>query len=580
MKKARYNISVESYRRPFRLPAKEVKKMAKDYKVGIYVRLSNEDSKAGESVSVENQKLMLMKHVKEMGWELAEIYQDDGFSGTNQNRPAFQRMIADVKQGFINTILIKDLSRLGRNYLEVGNLAEVFLPEHGCELISLNEKLDEMMVFRNWFNEQHSRTTSKKVKAAKKICAEHGKYLGTYAPYGFKKDPENRHRFIIDDNTAPIVRRIFEMRAGGVSAREIMTRLNADGIIPPQEYYYQTKNRKNPRRTNGLWADSVVKAVLRNEAYIGNMVQGKVGTISYKNNKTVAKPKEEWLRAENTHEPIISRELWDRVQALLEKNQITRTHKDGGTHLFSSILYCADCGYKLRGQTERKDRPGGGEYRRNYYTCGNYARSGKAACTIHSISESTLTELVTGHIRKQARLVEQNEDKIIETILAMQNCESTSYRAAYQSEAEAHRKQIDKLDLLIENLYNDKVTSVISEDMFKRFVAKYEQERIDRLQSVETLTNRIQAIKQNSDDNAETWAKLIKQYTQLETLDTETVLLLIDRIIVGESHLEGAVRVRDISIVYNYVGDVDRLELENIADGDYTAEVRYDRQAV
>ena len=153
--------------------------MAKVYKVGIYVRLSNEDSRAGESVSVENQKLMLMKHVNEMGWDLQEIYQDDGFSGTNQNRPAFQRMITDVKQGFINTILIKDLSRLGRNYLEVGNLAEVFLPEHGCELISLNEKLDDMMVFRNWFNEQHSKTTSKKVKAAKRICAENGKYLGT-----------------------------------------------------------------------------------------------------------------------------------------------------------------------------------------------------------------------------------------------------------------------------------------------------------------------------------------------------------------------------------------------------------------
>jgi DNA invertase Pin-like site-specific DNA recombinase len=556
--------------------------MAKEYKVGIYVRLSNEDSRAGESVSVENQKIMLLKHVKEMGWELTEIYQDDGFSGTNQNRPAFQRMMADVKQGHINTILIKDLSRLGRNYLEVGNLAEVFLPEHGCELISLNEKLDDMMVFRNWFNEQHSKSTSKKVKAAKNICAENGKYLGTYAPYGFMKDPDNRHRFIIDENTALIVRRIFELRAGGVSAREIMIRLNNDGITPPQEYYYQTKNRKNPRRTNGLWADSVVKSILRNEAYIGNMVQGKVGTVSYKNSKLVRKERDEWIRAENTHEAIISRELWDRVQALLEKNQVTRRNKDGGTHLFSSVLYCADCGFKLRGQVERKDRVNGGEYRRNYYTCGNYARSGKAACTIHSISESALTGIVTEHIHKHALLVEQNEDRIIETILAAQNNESTSYHAAYQSEVEAHGRQIEKLDLLIENLYNDKVTGVISEDMFKRFVTKYEQERIDRLQSVETLIKRIQSIKQNT-DNAETWANLIRGYARLEALDSETVLLLIDKVIIGESHLEGTLRVRDINIVYNYVGDIDRLSLTNIvddADGDYTAEVQYDRQAV
>ena len=156
----------------------------KDKWVGIYVRLSKEDMRAGESVSIENQKLMLTKHVKEMGWELRELYVDDGFTGVNQNRPAFQRMMADVKQGYINVVLIKDLSRLGRNYLEVGNLAEVFLPEYGCELISLNEPMDDMMVFRNWFNEQHSKSTSRKVKAAKRVSAENGKYVGAYAPYG------------------------------------------------------------------------------------------------------------------------------------------------------------------------------------------------------------------------------------------------------------------------------------------------------------------------------------------------------------------------------------------------------------
>jgi len=474
--------------------------------------------------------------------------------------------MADVKQGFINTILIKDLSRLGRNYLEVGNLAEVFLPEHGCELISLNERLDDMMVFRNWFNEQHSKTTSKKVKAARKICAENGKHLSPYAPYGFKKEPENRHKLIIDENTAPIVRRIFEMRASGKSARAVMMKLNEDGITPPQEYYYQKKNKKNPRRTNGLWSESVVKSILRNETYIGHMIQGKVGTVSYKSSKIICKPKDEWIKAENTHEPIISGELWDRVQALLAKNVKTRQHKDGGTpHLFSSLLYCADCGYKLRGQGERKDRPDGTEYRRNYYTCGNYARSGKQACTIHSIGETTLTALVSEHIRRHARLVEQNEERIIEVILTAQNNETTSYRAAYMSEVEAHKKHLDKLDLLIENLYNDKVAGDISADMFKRLVSKYEQERIDRLQSVETLTKRIQSIKENS-DNAETWAKLIKRYTRLETLDSDTILLLIDRVVVGETYVDEGVKARDINIVYNYVGDIDKLGLTGLTD--------------
>jgi len=532
----------------------------KDRAVGIYVRLSQEDSRAGESVSVENQKLMLTKHVKEMGWELKEIYIDDGWSGTNQNRPAFQRMMADVKQGFINTILIKDLSRLGRNYLEVGQLSEVFLPEHGCELISISEKIDEMAVFRNWFNEQHSKTTSKKVKAARKICAENGKFLGTYAPYGYKKDPENRHRLIIDEMTAPIVRRIFEMRAGGMGFRAIVCKLNEDGVTPPKEYYYQNKNRKNPIRTNGLWGETPIKQMVRNEAYIGNLVHGKVGTVSYKNSKTIAKPQDEWIRAEGTHEPIISMELWDKVQSLFQKDYKPRRRKDGQTNLFVGLLNCMDCGFKLRALVERRDRPDGSEYRRNYYTCGNYARSGKLACTIHCIPETTLIDLVSEHIRTHARMVERNEERIIEAIFTMQKSETVSYRAAYQGEIENHKKQIAKLDLIIENLYGDRVTGVISEDMFKRYAAKYEQERVDRLKSVETLESRIRAIKENT-DNAETWTRLIKQYTTLEILDSETLLLLIDKIIIGESEFTGKERTREIKIEYNYVGDLDRLEL-------------------
>ena len=539
--------------------------------VGIYVRLSNEDSRAGESVSVENQKLILTKHVKEMGWELKEIYVDDGWRGVNQNRPAFQRMIADVKQRFINTILIKDLSRLGRNYLEVGQLSEVFLPEHGCELISVSEKIDEMSVFRNWMNEQHSKTTSQKVKAAKKICAENGKFLGTYAPYGYKKDPANRHRLVIDEITAPTVRRIFEMRAGGMGFRAIVCKLNEDGVTPPKEYYYQNKNSKNPLRTNGLWGETPIKQMVKNEAYIGNMVQGKVGTVSYKNAKTVRKDKDEWIRAEETHEPIVSIELWDRVQSFTHKNYKPRRRKDGQTNLFVGLLYCMDCGFKLRALAECRDRADGSVYRRNYYTCGNYARSGKLACTMHSIPETALVDLVSERIRTHAQLVERNEASIIEAILAMQKNETVSYRAAYQGEIETHKKQIAKLDLIIENLYSDRVTSVITEDMFKRLSAKHEQERVDRLKSVYTLESRIRAIKENT-DNAETWTRLIKQYASLETLDSETLLLLIDKIIVGESELIGKERFREIKIEYRYVGSLDRLELgEAVTDDEREA---------
>ena len=374
----------------------------KDYKVGVYVRLSNEDARAGESVSIENQKLLLTKHVKEMGWELIEIYCDDGFSGTNQNRPALQRMLHDAKQRLINTVLIKDLSRLGRNYLEVGNLAEVFLPEHGCELVSLNEKLDDMMVFRNWFNEQHSKETSKKVKAVRNMCAKSGKFLGSYAPYGYMKSTDDKHVLIPDEHTAPTVRMIYELRAKGMGFRAIAVHLNEQGVIPPRDYYYQQRGAENPANVNHLWNENTMKVILRNEAYIGNTVQLKVGTVSYKNHKTVRKPKEDWVRAEGTHEPIIGRELWEQVQEIDRKGYKPRKRGDGTTSIFTGLLYCADCGFKMRSLNGSRALKDGTQSKYSAFICGNYARSGKTACTTHTVNEDDLTELVAGQIRKHA----------------------------------------------------------------------------------------------------------------------------------------------------------------------------------
>ena len=233
-----------------------------EHRVGVYVRLSKEDERAGESVSIENQVLMLTSHVKSQGWELVEVYRDDGFSGTNQNRPALQSMLADVRNGRINTILIKDLSRLGRNYLEVGTLQEVFLPEHGCELISLTEKMDEMAVFRNFFNEQYSKDTSKKVRSVKRMCAQGGKFIGAYAPYGYRKDEKNKHLLVPDPVAAATVRKIFELRAEGMGYTSIAKHLNEAGIAPPRDYWYQQKGGTNPRRMSHYWCNVSLKGIL------------------------------------------------------------------------------------------------------------------------------------------------------------------------------------------------------------------------------------------------------------------------------------------------------------------------------
>lgn len=371
-------------------------------KVGIYVRLSNEDTRAGESVSIENQKLLLTKHCRDQGWELVEVFQDDGFSGTNQNRPGIQGMFTAVRQGLINTVLIKDLSRLGRNYLEVGNLAEVFLPEHGCELVSLNEKVDEMMVFRNWLNEQHSKDTSKKVRSVKHMCAQNGKYMGTYVPYGYRRNPQNKHQFLIDENTAPIVRKIFALRAEGTGYKAIAVHLNEIGIVAPRDYYYQQKNLPNPLHNSHFWNLCTIKNMLSSEVYIGNLVQSKVGTVSYKNHKTVAKPKDEWIRAEGTHEAIIDSELWAMVQKIGEKHYQPKKQRNGEQSIFSGILVCADCGFKMRVFNRKRPRKDGSVYRQTGFMCGSYTRSGKGACSPHTIQEKLLHDFVLKQIRAHA----------------------------------------------------------------------------------------------------------------------------------------------------------------------------------
>ena len=519
------------------------------HRVGVYVRLSKEDSRTGESVSIENQKHMLTKHVKEMGWELVEVYTDDGFSGTNQNRPGFQQMLADVKEGYINTILIKDLSRLGRNYLDVGNLAEVFLPEHGCELISLNEQLDDMMVFRNWFNEQHSKTTSIKVKAGKRASAQSGKYVGTYAPYGYKKDCNNRHRFVVDENVVPIVVKIFEMRASGMSFRAIAAQLNDDGIISPREYYYQGKNAVNPTHSSRLWNENTIKCMVVNEVYIGNLVSGKTGTLSYKNQKTIRKDVKDWIRVERTHEAIITPELWHRVQVLSRKRHKPGRRKNNERSLFAGLIYCSDCGFRLRSQVERRIRKDGSENKSVSYICSTYGRSGKNACTIHSISEKALIRLVGDNIRAHARMVEYDEERIINAVLSEQG--KLSYRGSYQNELDGHAKQLEKLDMLIESLCADKAAGLIPDSLYKRQIAKYEQDRAHRKSAMNVLEKRINSLPLLS-NNASVWTGMIRQFMSLETLDTETLHLLIDKIIVHETQIVDGRRVCDIEVIYNY----------------------------
>ena len=536
----------------------------KTYNVGIYCRLSNDDERDGESVSIENQKLLLQSYVRQMGWNEIDVYIDDGYTGTNFNRPGVQRLIEDAKAKRINLILVKDLSRFGRNYIEIGQYTDYLFPSIGCRFVALNNGVDtesnngstDVMCFLNLFNEFYSRDTSKKVKAVKRACAENGKFMGTYPAYGYKRDNEDKHHLVIDEDTAPIVRRIFSMRATGMGFTGIAAQLNEEGIPSPGMLYYQRRGKADPRRVNHKWVGETVKHLIRNEVYIGNMVQGKTGTVSYKNKKLISKPEDEWIRVEGTHEPIISQEIWDTVQGIDQKRVRKNAASDGIRSVFTGLVYCAECGFKMRNHTEKFTYKDGSPGRYSSFICGNYARSGKSACTIHTIYENVLEQIVLEDIREKARFAAHDPEMLAQHILRLKDKEAQSHRTSCEQELKAVKTRLDELERLMQSLYEDKYSGTVPQSVFQTLIRKYETERAKKAAALPELELKLKAHMENRQD-AGRWTEIIRQYTEITKLDESMLFALVDRIEVGEAQKVRGVRVRDVKVYYRYVGNVD-----------------------
>lgn len=534
------------------------------YNVGIYCRLSNDDERDGESVSIENQKLLLQNYVRQRGWNEVDVYIDDGYSGTNFNRPGVQRLIEDAKAKRINLILVKDLSRFGRNYIEFGQYTDYLFPSIGCRFIALNNGIDtqsqdgstDVMCFLNLFNEFYSRDTSKKVKAVKKACAESGKFMGTYPAYGYKRDPADKHHLVIDEDTAPTVRRIFAMRASGMGFHAIASVLNEEGVQSPGVLYYQRKGQSDPRHVNHKWADQTVKSIIRNEVYIGNMVHGKTGTMSYKSRKLVSKPEDEWIRVEGTHEAIISRSVWNTVVSIDQKRVRKNETSDGYRSIFTGLVYCADCGFKMRNHTEKFTYKDGRPGRYSSFICGNYARSGKSACTIHMVYENVLEQLVLADIREKARLAEHDPERLAQQIVQLKEKESRSRLSSYEQELRTVTARVSELERLMQNLYEDKCTGTIPQTVFQALMRKYEAERAEKTGQLPELERKVRDHIGNRQDAGQ-WTELIRRYTEITELDETILFELVDRIEVGDTRKEKGLRVCDIKVYYRYVGNVD-----------------------
>ncbi len=516
------------------------------------MRLSRDDDKASESLSIENQRIILRRYVEERGGDIVDEYIDDGWSGTNFDRPAVKRMLDDAQSGKIDTIVVKDLSRFGRNYIRVGQYIDYIFPAYGIRFIAISDNVDtadrssaamDMMPIMNVFNEWHAANTSKKIRAVLDASRRSGKYTNWSYPYGYKVGGDESRTALIDEDAASTVRRIFDLRLQGNSFRAIARILTDDGIPNPTAYFTKLDGGKWNRPCSAHWTPTTVMRILINPTYIGNTVQHKTTSVSYKNHKVVRVPESEWIVKENSHEPIISRDVWDRVQAI--GKSVSRGKADGKNevHALSGLLVCPDCGKKLKYKSAKND---------GCFVCRTYIDLGKKYCTSHRISEKTLESIVLKDIRSMLNGISIDEAKEKERFLRDRSEHGDKNRDRDESRIKACRTRLSELDKLIQSAFEAKVLNGLPESVFAELCEKYQVEKVSLLKTAAEIEERIAEPDKDLED-ADKYVERLKSYYRCETLTREMCLQLIDFITVGEKHdVDGS---RDIHIYYKLLKD-------------------------
>lgn len=530
-------------------------KILNNYNVGIYCRLSRDDHNGNlESMSISNQRQVLMDYVREKGWTLTDCYVDDGFSGTNFDRPDFKRMIRDAERGRIDCIVTKDLSRLGRNYVQTGYYTDEYFVENDIRFIAVNDGIDTMKdnndiaAFHHVLNEFYPRQVSKKVRQVKKKSAEQGKFMGSQAPYGYKKSPEDKHVLIIDEEAAEIVRKIFFEFAGGDTGRQIATRLNAEHIDTPRFYHYAKAGRPNPlSEEKNVWGSNTIMQLLKNQVYIGNMVQGKREVVSFKTKKRRVVDPSEWIVVENTHEPIIDRETWDKVQTRISENGSPKPLKNKSIALFSGIVRCADCGSPLAHMRRKYVA-----YEKGVYRCSRYNNNGGRACTTHNVDEDTLAAFVLNDIRTHARLSMEDKERIAGQLVTALRKKNSKEISAVNRKVQECEKRINVIGQTIKNLYEDKCMGKLPENIFYDLLGKYNQEQADIEKRLPELRAELARVEENT-SGIDRWIDMISQYADLKELTRNIVFNLIDNITVSERTKVDGEWVQEINIEYRFI---------------------------
>lgn len=533
-------------------------KTAKDSITALYCRLSVDDELNGESNSITHQKEMLEEYAQKNNFYNIKFYVDDGYSGTNFNRPAFKELIKNIDSGLVGTVIVKDMSRLGRDYLKVGYYSEVYFGEAGVHFIAVNDNVDntiendsDFTPFRNIMNEWYAKDTSKKVRAVIRAKGMSGKSTCNCPPYGYIKD-ENGN-WLVEKEAAEIVKRIYRLCIEGYGPMQISKKLNAQKAISPVVWKnkvgwkYKLEKVDHPE----LWTVSAIRRILSNPIYLGNTVNFRTKKKSYKSHSVVYLPKDEWVIFEDTHEAIIDRDTFDTVQKLREGVR-RRVSIDGEMSIFSGLLYCADCGAKMYLNRHR-----GSE--KDAFNCASYRKEKERTCTSHYITLHAIEDIVLYDLQRVLGMAKGKETEFVSMLQEKNKKMTKSDLSEKAKECDEAEKRIAVLDRIIQNLYEDKVSGTLSEERFIKLSKNYESEQAELTDKVKFLKEELMAVqKETADINK--FMRLIKRYTEITELNAEIVRTFIDKIYVHKGEKAQGGHRQTIEIIYNCVGAIPEME--------------------
>lgn len=558
------------------------KKQANVGITALYCRLSRDDGAEGESNSIGNQKKLLKQFAKEHGLDNTRYYVDDGYTGTNFNRPGFKKMIEDIELGYISTVIVKDLSRLGRRYDMVGYYTDTFFPDMDVRFIAVNDNIDsdegesEIAPFKNVINEWYARDISRKVKSSYRIRGNSGEPL-SLPPYGYIKSPDNPKKWIVDPEAAAIVKNIFKMCLEGKGNETIARILQERKVLTPTAYWASKGIRKGGKKANldpYKWNNSTVETILSKQEYCGDIINFKTYKKSFKNKTRRDNPPEKWVIFKDVHEPIIDRETFERVQEYTKKTKRRAPKAENGEkNMFSDLLYCADCGSKLwyHTNTNNKDI--------HYFSCSNYKKDTRGDCeSRHYIRADAIEQVVMLELRRLAKYLENNEEEFAELLTEKTNADMIAEQKLLEQSLSTSLYRNENLTNIFSKLYEDNVSGKLSDEMFMELSHKYEVERMelkDRIKDCRERLEKIGEIKQNKDD----FIKVVRKFMEMDSLTAPMLRELIDHIDVYEKEGGKKNYTQHIVIYYRFVGFIEipkKAEDENYkADTRVGVEVEY-----